>query len=149
MIKRERMKRRLSIVLFFGYLSFLLFITLFSHNYYTYGQSSNFLILDSVRLMLRSGDVGLILKNIWGNVALFVPFGFLLPLLIPGGSAFRRILLLGFLVSLAIETCQQMFASRIFDVDDILLNVAGALFGRVLLAVCRFFIRHVIFFYLS
>ncbi|RYL88950.1 VanZ family protein [Sporolactobacillus sp. THM7-4] len=133
--------------LFWGYVFFTLFITLFTHNYYTYGQSSNLMLLSSLHLILTSGDGLLILKNIFGNVALFVPFGFLLPLIWKKRAAFYWTLLFAFLMSFSIEACQYFFAERIFDVDDILLNVTGALIGRCFLAVCRFFIRKVIFFY--
>ncbi|MDD9150380.1 MULTISPECIES: VanZ family protein [unclassified Sporolactobacillus] len=143
----KRRRKLLVMLLFIGYLSLLLSVTLFTHNYYTYGQSSNLLIFSSVRLMLMSGNSGLILKNVIGNIVLFMPLGILLPLLIEKKQAFRWQLLFAVLISLVIEICQFWFAARIFDIDDIMLNVAGALAGRLILSVFRLFVRRIVIFY--
>ncbi len=69
----------------------------------------------------------LFVKNIIGNVLMFVPYGFFIALyadLKKGKSAFFLIIL----ASTAIE-CTQLMIGRIFDVDDILLNVAGGMLG--------------------
>jgi len=69
----------------------------------------------------------LFVKNIIGNVIMFVPYGFFATLyadLRKGRSAF----LLVALASLSIE-CTQLMIGRIFDVDDILLNVMGGMIG--------------------
>lgn len=145
--RKNRRKSLVVMLLFIGYLSFLLSVTLFTHNYYTYGQSSNLLIFSSVRLMLMSGNGGLILKNVIGNIALFIPLGILLPLLIEKKQTFRWLLLFAVLFSLVIEVCQFLFAARIFDVDDIMLNVVGAMTGRLILAGFRRFARRIAFFY--
>ncbi|MCO7125805.1 VanZ family protein [Sporolactobacillus shoreicorticis] len=134
-------KKHIAAVFFIGYLALLVFVTLLTHNYYTYGKSSNLILFSSIRLMLRSGDSMLIMKNIGGNVMLFLPLGFLLPMLI---QVKRRLvirqLILGFCISLFIELCQYFFAERIFDIDDVLLNTIGAMIGwgcYVLIRFCR------------
>ncbi len=69
----------------------------------------------------------LFVKNIIGNVLLFIPYGFFATLyadIKKGRSAF----LLVFLASLSIE-CTQLMIGRIFDVDDIILNVLGGMLG--------------------
>lgn len=69
----------------------------------------------------------LFVKNIIGNVLMFVPYGFFATLyadLRKGKSAFFLVLL----ASLSIE-CTQLMIGRIFDVDDILLNVLGGMIG--------------------
>lgn len=69
----------------------------------------------------------LFVKNIIGNVIMFVPYGFFATLyadLKKGRSAF----LLVALASISIE-CTQLMIGRIFDVDDILLNVIGGMLG--------------------
>lgn len=79
-----------------------------------------------------------------GNILLFVPFGFFLPLLWERYRLPRRTALCGFLFSLAIEL-SQLFNRRISDVDDLLMNTLGALLGwllwfllrKSLSAVCR------------
>ena len=73
------------------------------------------------------------LMNTFGNLALFLPFGILLPL---SGQRFRtlkRVLLIALCLSVSIETIQ--FVLRFFgnpravDIDDVILNTAGACLG--------------------
>lgn len=69
----------------------------------------------------------LFVKNIIGNVIMFVPYGFFAALyadLKKGRSAFFLVAL----ASVSIE-CTQLMIGRIFDVDDILLNVLGGMLG--------------------
>jgi glycopeptide antibiotics resistance protein len=72
--------------------------------------------------------IGLVL-----NVALFVPLGVLLPLLLRAPSV-GRVVVTAFLVSMAIELLQlgtgvTVSIGRIADVDDLIANTAGALLG--------------------
>jgi glycopeptide antibiotics resistance protein len=67
------------------------------------------------------------------NVVMFVPLGLLLPLIARVDSA-RRILLYGFVVSLSIEAVQfladlALNGGHAVDVNDLLANTLGALFG--------------------
>jgi glycopeptide antibiotics resistance protein len=71
------------------------------------------------------------------NVLLFVPLGFFVRLVLHRGIIVTTIL--GFAISLAIETTQLTgvwhlyhCAYRVFDVDDLLVNTAGAFVGGVL-----------------
>lgn len=70
------------------------------------------------------------------NVALFVPLGVMLPLMLRSPSAWR-VVTAGFLVSLGIELVQLLAdvtvsTGRIADVDDLLGNTAGVVIGYVL-----------------
>lgn len=62
------------------------------------------------------------------NILLFVPVGFLLPILWKPFMKKRVTLLFGFLLSLSIETIQ-LFNYRITDIDDLLMNTLGATIG--------------------
>ena len=63
------------------------------------------------------------------NGLLFVPFGFLLPIVfVPEKVSWKKGLLAGSLFSVCIEICQ-LFTGRMFEWDDILANSFGALFG--------------------
>jgi glycopeptide antibiotics resistance protein len=65
-----------------------------------------------------------------GNVALFLPFGFLLPLLAPRMDRWWRTVGAGFALSLVIELTQLGFPGlRRPDVNDVLLNTLGAALG--------------------
>ncbi|MYL65323.1 VanZ family protein [Bacillus hwajinpoensis] len=111
------------------YLLALFYATLFIYNYYPYGKSVNLVLFDSIKLMWESGSYWLILKNIIGNILLFMPLGFLMPLVSKKGKSFLIIGIIGFLTSTVIELLQYFVAHRIFDIDDILLNALGALVG--------------------
>ena len=62
------------------------------------------------------------------NLILFMPFGFLL-YAVTDQPRMVRILLFGFLLSLAIELCQLFFRLGWFEVDDILHNALGTYLG--------------------
>lgn len=62
------------------------------------------------------------------NIILFIPLGFLLPLLYRKFQNAKRIVLTGFLFSLSIEIVQ-MFGWGATDINDLLTNTAGACTG--------------------
>lgn len=68
-------------------------------------------------------------ENLVGNVLIFVPFGFLLPYVFPYAKKISVLLLNAFLLVLGIEIFQLFSAFGAFDVDDILLNCLGAVWG--------------------
>jgi glycopeptide antibiotics resistance protein len=64
-----------------------------------------------------------------GNVALFVPFGFVLP---AGVRTCRRLwvtLVVAAGLSVLIETMQALLPGHTTDIDDVILNTAGAVLG--------------------
>ena len=70
-----------------------------------------------------------LLINILGNIVMFMPFGFFFSLLwrISGKKAVAA----GFLISLSIELIQLMLP-RSTDIDDLILNTAGAALGLLI-----------------
>lgn len=69
--------------------------------------------------------------NFLGNIILFVPIGFLLPLVFKKMEFFPLTVLVGFFLSLFIEI-MQLPQHRSSDVDDLWLNTLGALIGYLL-----------------
>lgn len=65
--------------------------------------------------------------NLLGNIIMFLPFGFF-PALLWRNRTWWRALFIGFAVTACIECCQ-LCVGRAFDVDDLLLNTAGAMLG--------------------
>lgn len=88
-------------------------------------NNSNFVLF---REMLRY-DFGskLFIKNVIGNVILFLPYGFFMAYYLKL-DRLKSILGLSLLISLTIETTQLMIG-RVFDIDDIILNVIGGIVG--------------------
>ncbi|MEU5599394.1 VanZ family protein [Streptomyces sp. NPDC020298] len=73
-------------------------------------------------------------KQIGGNLLLGVPFGVLVPVLVPRARGFLKVLLLTATVMFLVELAQgTLVTGRAFDVDDVILNTSGALVGYLLL----------------
>lgn len=68
--------------------------------------------------------------NLFGNVLIFVPFGFMEPLASKKRS-FWATLIDGCLVSLSVEIFQFITKVGRFDVDDLMLNTTGVALGYV------------------
>jgi glycopeptide antibiotics resistance protein len=83
-------------------------------------------------LNLANRNLGLL--NLLGNIAMFVPIGFLAVLGLRTGVVSAT--LLGFVFSGVVESVQYALG-RVADVDDILLNTTGALLGAVTAVIVR------------
>jgi glycopeptide antibiotics resistance protein len=86
----------------------------------------------SATLPAGSRDRAFCARNARGNVLLFVPLGFLLPLVWPR-LRFLKALQIAIAVSLSIELLQWLSSSlgsyRAVDINDVILNVFGACLG--------------------
>ncbi|MFF4014551.1 VanZ family protein [Streptomyces sp. NPDC001843] len=88
----------------------------------------------SLRAYLDQPQLHDAVKQIGGNLVLGIPFGVLLPILVPRVRGILRVLLVTAIVMLLVETAQGLLVTgRAFDVDDVILNTAGALVGYLLL----------------
>lgn len=74
------------------------------------------------------------------NIFLFMPFGFLLPLINQKFNRWYNTVICGFLCSLLIELSQLIFSIGIFDVDDLITNTLGTIFGYCLIKMINCFI---------
>ena len=78
--------------------------------------------------------IGLIAKNVGGNILLLMPLGFLVPILWDKFKHLKNVMLLGFVVSISIEILQLIVSlvggwGRVTDIDDVICNVLGVIFG--------------------
>ena len=71
-----------------------------------------------------------ILENILGNIAIFIPFGLLLPIVQKDMS--KKIIPYGLITSALIEIIQYVFALGSSDIDDLTLNTLGTIIGYLL-----------------
>lgn len=78
--------------------------------------------------VFQNGNLGYFFINFLGNIAMFIPIGFFLPLLWKPLQKFWKVLLCGFGLSLMIELTQ-LLLPRGTDVDDLWLNTLGAAAG--------------------
>ena len=68
-------------------------------------------------------------RNIILNILMFVPIGFMMPLLIKKCERWYITYLVGFCITLFIETLQLISKRGIFEVDDIVNNTLGCVIG--------------------
>ena len=69
-------------------------------------------------------------KNVIGNMLMFLPFGFFVSYYLENKKPYLTIVLT-LVASIAIELVQ-LSIGRVFDVDDIILNICGSLLGYLL-----------------
>ncbi|CCY27512.1 MAG: VanZ family protein [Candidatus Faecisoma sp.] len=72
----------------------------------------------------------LFFHNVIGNMLMFIPFGFLISYFLKLEKPYS-IIILSFITSVTIEVTQ-LLIGRVFDIDDIILNVIGGLIGFLL-----------------
>ncbi|MER7112562.1 VanZ family protein [Streptomyces sp. NPDC000229] len=89
---------------------------------------------DSIRDYLAQPALRDTVKQLGGNILLGVPFGVLLPVLVPRARGLLRVAAVTALVMLLVELVQgALITGRAFDIDDVLLNTSGALLGYLLI----------------
>ncbi len=140
----ERNRKRIRI-LFILYLMLLVYLVFFAESFgrdealredYAYNLE---LFKEIRRFCVHRKTLGTaaVLLNLLGNVAAFVPFAFMLPIVTPRARGFFRTVFLTFLLSLGIEIIQLATRVGSFDVDDLLLNTIGGILGYLLYRIVR------------
>ena len=120
-------------------LAYVLFLRSIGADYaWTYTEylaaMSNFIPLKSIYVFLTtpvisSAIIKRFLLNFVGNIALFIPWGFLLPIHIEKTRKFMNFALTSLATIVLIEAVQIFSMLGSFDVEDILLNMLGASIG--------------------
>ncbi len=82
-----------------------------------------------------------LLLNVIGNCTLFIPTGIILPIVYKRLNNFWKVLFSGVLISLFIEILQLPFSVRASDVDDLILNTAGAAVGYWIYFLIKRFVK--------
>jgi glycopeptide antibiotics resistance protein len=77
------------------------------------------------------------MRNLFGNLALLLSLGLLGPIALPALDRWWRLALVALLYSVAIELIQLAVPDRSADIDDVIVNVAGALLGFAVWRVVR------------
>jgi glycopeptide antibiotics resistance protein len=147
-VKRISWSDHLLHLFLFSYGLALISITLFPIPLYYFNEEVpemmkahyNFVPLDSIYdTLAQAVSVDVALKQVLGNVVLFFPLGFLVPLRWNYFMTMKRVLLLGLFTSCVIEFLQFAisvaihYRYRSVDMDDVLLNTLGCIVGFLLL----------------
>ena len=99
----------------------------------TYWASNNFIPFQEIlRYNITSH---LFWKNVIGNMLMFLPFGFFVSYYINVDKVHLPFMLV-LVTSLAIEIVQMMIG-RVFDVDDIILNLIGGILGYLIYKILK------------
>ena len=100
------------------------------------GEGINFVPFRSIVSYFRHYGPELFLVNFWGNIVMFMPWGFGLVLLWKRNQKVWAVMTNSLAFTMFIEF-SQLFVERSVDVDDLILNFAGSCLGAVLYFVLR------------
>lgn len=95
-------------------------------------DTANFTLFRTIHMYIEYSDRLNSFENLVGNVVVFIPYGMLLPAIWKRFRNFADTFLAALLFSLAIEVFQLFSAFGAFDVDDVMLNCAGAVAGYLI-----------------
>lgn len=135
MERKNEIRRIVAILAFLAYLLLLAYLLFFSSTYgrtLEMGYRYNLKPFLEIRRGIEHIDTvgyGYVLVNIAGNIAAFMPFGFLLPLITERRMHTGKVLCYSFLLTICAETIQLLSRTGAFDVDDLILNTAGGVLG--------------------
>lgn len=102
-------------------------------------DTANFTVGKTIRMYIRYRDRLNSFENLVGNVVVFLPLGYLWPLVHSPARNGWLMMAETFLFVTGIEVFQLFSAFGAFDVDDILLNCLGAFLGYLGFALtCRY-----------
>jgi glycopeptide antibiotics resistance protein len=133
---RRPLFRFVPLVLLVVYLGIVAVLTLGPGDTSGTGAQDNLRPFATINRALDRGTF-LALFQVVGNGLLFVPFGFLAPLAFPRLRVLTAVFVAA-AASAALEIVQLThIAGRIFDVDDVILNVAGACLGGLIAGIWR------------
>ena len=144
--KKEQLMRRLGQFIFLLYVLVLIktilfkFVTLgnLGGAFFTASRNCNFIPFKSIADLFKNASAGQALRNILGNILLFMPIGWLIPV---ATEYEREAPFFGLCISIFFEVAQLAFAMGRTDVDDIILNTLGALAGYIVYRITVKFIH--------
>lgn len=97
----------------------------------------NFVPFNTISIYLANPTDPFWIRQAIGNVLFLLPLGLLGPYAFPALDRWWRILVLALLISVAVEIAQLWIPDRSADIDDVMLNVSGALLGFITYRVAR------------
>lgn len=141
----KHLVRRVEVILFVIYLMLLVYFLFFSEEYGRIASVQrefryNLIPFVEIRRFWTYRQLlgtTALFTNIMGNILGFVPYGYMVPVLINRMQNGFLILLSGFCLSLTVEVIQLVTRVGCFDVDDLILNTLGAVFGYLLFLICN------------
>ena len=141
--KKAKKVRALGKVLFVLYIGFLIYFLFLSDWYGREGVMEEYrynleLFKEIRRFIVYREQLGVfvVFSNLFGNILIFMPFGFFISMASRARSFFMALFnSLG--LSLCVEVLQLVTRVGSFDVDDILLNTIGGVLGYIVFVICN------------
>ena len=150
--KQRRLEKRVFRILFAVYVLLVVYFLFFAE---TTGRTVsdgtyhyNLVLFKEIkRFIIYRQQLGVfaVAANLLGNILIFVPFGMLVPFLTKRLKKFWSVVCLSFELSVLVELIQLVTKVGSCDVDDILLNTLGGMFGYALYVIavqCRRKLRY-------
>lgn len=141
--KSRKRFRTLGKILFVLYICFVFYFLIFSDWYGRTGMVRehryNLVLFKEIeRFWQYRSQLGYfaMFTNLFGNVLIFVPIGFFMPMASKYRSFFMT-LLYSFGFSLFVEAFQLITKVGRFDVDDLFLNTLGGILGYIVFVICN------------
>ena len=146
--KNNRITRAVLWGLFVVYCGILVWMLYLSRDYrggYTFGEYisrfSNFIPFKTVfhyAKIASTGSlefIGLFLWNIMGNLVMLLPLGAVLPCLFRRIDRFWKVVITVTITVILIELAQLILRVGVVDIDDLILNLSGAMIGYAILKI--------------
>lgn len=141
--KQAKKVRTLGKVLFVLYIGFLIYFLFLSDWYGREGVMDEYrynleLFKEIRRFIVYREQLGVfaVFSNLFGNILIFVPFGFFISMA-SSSRSFLKALFNSLGLSLCVEILQLVTRVGSFDVDDILLNTIGSVLGYIVFMICN------------
>lgn len=117
------------------YSAIMLYLLFYRSRYMSDGYAYNLVPFDTIERYVVYRDrfnFDTWFKNLFGNVVLFIPIGAFLPLFDKRNRSGLRMVTVCVALIGCIELAQMLLRVGSFDIDDIILNTAGAWIGLML-----------------
>lgn len=141
--EQKRQVRILGRILYFVYIIFVFYFLLISEIYGRSGEMRDYhynlvLFKEIKRFWTYRKQLGIFAttSNLFGNILIFLPIGFFLPMASTHRNFFATSVYC-FELSLIVELSQLLLKVGCFDVDDLFLNTLGGMLGYIAFTVCN------------
>lgn len=142
-------KRVVLITLFYAYIMMVFGTTLFPIQNFplTYPPKYNFIPFSTIKELITTLPATIAIKQIVGNLIMFMPFGFFIPFFTKK-NGFQKCIYLSIGFAILIELLQFILGLtfvgsqyRSVDIDDVILNTIGAIVGYIIFKITPHFIK--------
>ena len=141
--RKKKIFRAVGKVLFLLYVVFLIYFLFLAEWYGRTGISEEYrynleLFREIKRFIIYREQLGAfaVFANLAGNILIFVPYGFFISVA-SRERGFFKTLFFSMGLRLCVEIIQLFTRVGSFDVDDILLNTIGGVFGYIIFLICN------------